>query len=111
MMPYYKYFQNENIKVFIDLNKRALKPELRTGFHLDDDGFPVYPLGKRMNNDGTDYDRMRSKFICPLRTQIDKVRLTTCNASPTVRLGGCCIILATNDNPRYFTIPARGSSE
>ena len=35
-MCYYKYFEQQHITPYIDLNIRASKPELRDGFYLDD---------------------------------------------------------------------------
>lgn len=110
VMAYYKYFQKENITPYIDLNKRAKKPNFREGFHINEDGYPVCPLGKQMIAAGTDYTRMRIKYTCPLRKHLVSKTISTCNESVTDNIGGCSVYLFHKDNPRYFNIPARTSS-
>lgn len=111
VMAFYKYFHKENITAYIDINKRAAKPTLRDGFTLDADNRPICPSGFKMWRDGTDYKRMRTKYICPKLARMVKITMTTCNDSSTDSLRGCVLYLTHKDNPRYFTVPARDSKE
>ena len=65
-MPYYQYFQRENITPFIDLNGKGGKPPVyKNDFTIDEDGVPVCPSGHRMRRDGVEVAKGRMKFRCP----------------------------------------------
>ena len=110
-MCYYKYFTQQHVTPYIDLNKRALKPELRDGFSFDDNHHIICPCGKKMWRDGTGYKRMRTKYVCPLQTKLSTMTVSTCDNQPTDRLRGCIMYLSHEENPRYFTVPARDSQQ
>lgn len=110
-MCYYKYFEQQHITPYIDLNRRASKPELRDGFYLDDNHQLICPSGKKMWRDGTDYKRMRTKYVCPMQVKLSKMTVSTCESQPTDSLRGCVMYLTHKENPRYFTVPARNSQQ
>lgn len=110
-MAYYKYFNSENITPYIDLNKRNERPTIRDNFTLDEDGRPFCPIGLKMWRDGTDYKRMRTKYICPKLTKMEKISISTCTDSVSDSLRGCILYLKHKDNMRYFTLPPRDSDE
>lgn len=64
-MPYYQYFQRENITPFIDLNGKGGRPPVyKNDFTIDEDGVPVCPSGHRMLRDGVEVAKGRMKFRC-----------------------------------------------
>ena len=110
-MCYYRYFSQQHVTPYIDLNKRALKPELRDGFSFDDNHHIICPCGKKMWRDGTGYKRMRTKYVCPLQTKLSTMTVSTCDNQATDSLRGCIMYLSHEENPRYFTVPARDSQQ
>lgn len=94
VMCYYKYFRQQHVTPYIDLNKRASKPKLRKGFSFDNDHHLIYPCGKKMWRNGTDYERMHTKHICPMLVKLAKLTISTCDNPPTNSLRGCMMYLA-----------------
>ncbi len=65
-MPYYQYFQRENITPFIDLNGKGGRPPVyKNDFTIDEDGVPSLQAGHRMRRDGVEVAKDRMKFRCP----------------------------------------------
>ena len=108
-MPIYEYCKRENIIPFIDLNeKRGIKVKYKDDFTIGKDGVPVCKEGFRMNHDGCEISKRRTKFRCPLTS---KKHGCTCEHPCSDSKYGRTIHLSMKDNPRLFNIPPRDTEE
>lgn len=95
-MPLYKYFRQQGISPFIDLNgKRGRNPKYKDDFELDKDGIPICSAGLRMNHDGSEPSKNRVKFRCPMISKGKCICENPC--SDAVR--GRTVHLSMKDNP------------
>ena len=61
-MPTYKYSKRKGIIPFIDLNeKRGIKVKYKDNFSIGKDGVPVCKEERRMNHDGSEPSKSRTK--------------------------------------------------
>lgn len=108
-MPYYLYCRENGITPFIDLNeKRGIHEIYKGEFTVGKDGIPVCRAGLKMRSDGTERNKGRSKYRCPL---CDKEKGCSCENPCTDSAYGRVVHLASKDNPRLFNIPPRSSKE
>lgn len=108
-MPLYKYFRQEKITPFIDLNeKRGIKLKYKDDFTIGDHGVPVCKAGRKMNHDGKEESKHRLKFRCPLASR--KYGCSCADPCSDSKYGRT-VHLQLGDNPRLFNIPPRDSEE
>ena len=111
-MPYYQYFQRENITPFIDLNGKGGRPPVyKNDFTIDKDGVPVCPSGCRMRRDGIEVAKGRMKFKCPKISHAGGCISCTCENPCSNAKYGRTVHLVLKDNPRLFNDPPRSSKE
>ena len=111
-MPYYQYFQRENITPFIDLNGKGGRPPVyKNDFTIDEDGVPVCPSGHRMHRDGVEVAKGRMKFRCPKISRKNGRISCTCGTPCSDAKYGRTVHLVMKDNPRLFNNPPRSSKE
>ena len=111
-MPYYQYFQRENITPFIDLNGKGGRPPVyKNDFTIDEDGVPVCPSGHRMRRDGVEVAKDRMKFRCPKISRKNGCISCTCETPCSDAKYGRTVHLVMKDNPRLFNNPPRSSKE
>jgi hypothetical protein len=108
-MPIYEYCRREKIVPFIDLNeKRGVKIRYKDDFTVGSDGVPYCMAGLKMHHDGSEKNKRRLKFRCPLANR--KHGCKCLNPCSDARYGRT-VHLAMKDNPRVFNIPSRDSDE
>lgn len=108
-MPFYEYFKSEGITPFIDLNeKRGIKETYKDDFTIGKDGIPVCKSGRKMNHDGVEKGKYRTKFRCPLAS---RKYGNSCENPCSNSKYGRTVHLAMKDNPRLFNIPPRDSKK
>ena len=108
-MPIYEYCRKEGITPFIDLNKkRGIKTKYKNDFTIGKDGLPVCMAGLKMNHDGVEKSKHRTKFRCPLASR--KYGCSCSNPCSDSKYGRT-VHLAMKDNPRLINIPPRDSKE
>lgn len=108
-MPIYEYCRKEGITPFIDLNKkRGIKTKYKNDFTIGKDGVPVCMAGLKMNHDGVEKSKHRTKFRCPLASR--KYGCSCSNPCSDSKYGRT-VHLAMKDNPRLINIPPRDSKE
>lgn len=108
-MPIYQYCKRKGITPFIDLNeKRGIKVKYKDDFTIGKDGVPVCKERRRMNHDGSEPSKNRTKFRCPLASR--KYGCSCMHPCSDSKYGRT-VHLATKDNPRLINIPPRDSDE
>ena len=109
VMAIYKFCQENSITAIIDLNERGgVNFKYKDTYSIGKDGIPMCQAGLKMIRDGYEKDRMRYKFRCPNVYHCDGIHCEhKCSDSPY----GLVVHVATKDNPRIFTVPARDSKE
>lgn len=108
-MSFYKYFKRSGIIPFIGLNeKRGINVKYKDDFTIGKDGIPVCKAGLKMHHDGTEKNKHRIKFRCPLA---NRKYGCSCNHPCSDSKYGRTVHLATKDNPRLINIPPRDSEE
>lgn len=108
-MPLYKFFKQNGITPFIDLNeKRGIKVKYKNDFTIGKDGVPVCKAGLKMNHDGVEKSKYRIKFRCPLAS---RKYGCSCEHPCSDSKYGRTVHLAMKDNPRLINIPPRDSEE
>ena len=107
VMAIYEFGQKNSIIPIIDLNERGgVNFQYKDNYTIGADGVPVCEAGLKMWRDGIDKKNMRIKYRCPKACHCDGISCShTCSDSPYGRV----VYTPTKDNPRIFTIPARGS--
>ena len=102
-MPYYQYFNRENIKPFIDLNGKGGRPSIyKNDFTIDKDGIPLCPEGHRMHRDGVEISKGRMKFKCPKMSRKNGFISCTCDKPCSNAKYGRTVHLVMKDNPRFL---------
>lgn len=105
--PVYRYCNEQGIRHLIDLNERNTNNRIyKDTFTLNDDGVPVCQKGLKMHSHGIDYNRKRHKYRCSIASN-GGICDTPCSDSPYGRV----VYTRIADDPRIFTIPARGSNQ
>ena len=105
-MPFYKYFKEQGITPFIDLNsKRGRNPKYKEDFELGRDGIPICKAGLKMKHDGSEPSKNRIKFQCPMMSHGKCICEKPCSDATR----GRTVHLAMKDNLRLINIPSRGS--
>ena len=100
----YRYFLKEGITPFIDLNKgNTGKRIYMDTFTVNADGVPVCRKGLKMHSYGSEPDRNRHKWRCPLAGKDGCKCDEPCSDSAYGRV----VYTKTKDNPRIFNTPAR----
>ena len=109
VMAIYQFCQEQSITSIIDLNERGgVNFKYKNTYTVGKDGIPLCQAGLKMIRDGYEKKRMRYKFRCPNVYHCDGIHCEhTCSDSPY----GLVVHVATKDNPRLFTVPARDSKE
>ena len=109
VMAIYQFCQKNSISAIIDLNERGgVSFKYKDTYVIGKDGIPMCQGGLKMIRDGYEKKRMRYKFRCPNCYHCDGIHCEyTCSDSPY----GLVVHVATKDNPRIFTVPARDSKE
>ena len=109
VMAIYQFCQKHAISTIIDLNERGgVNFKYKDTYTIGRDGIPMCQAGLKMIRDGYEKSRMRYKFRCPNCYHSDGTHCEyTCSDSPY----GLVVHVATKDNPRIFTVPARDSKE
>jgi hypothetical protein len=103
----YRFCNELDIRHLIDLNNGNTGNRVyKDTFTLDDAGIPVCQKGLKMHSHGIDYKRKRHKYRCPIADNGD-VCDTPCSNSSYGRV----VYTRIADDPRIFTIPARGSKQ
>ena len=111
-MPYYQYFQQNNITPFIDLNDKSGRPPVyKNDFMIDKDGVPICPAGCRMHRDGIEVAKGRMKFKCPKMCRKKNGISCSCETPCSNAKYGRTVHLVLKDNPRLFNNPPRNSKE
>ena len=100
----YRYFLEENITPFIDLNKgNTGKFIYADTFTINQDGVPICREGLPMRPDGCEPNRNRQKWRCSKTSKTGCKCEHPCTPSPYGRV----VHTKTRDNPRIFNSPAR----
>ena len=109
VMAIYQFCQKNSISAIIDLNERGgVNFKYKDTYTIGKDGVPVCRAGLKMIRDGYEKDRMRYKFRCANCYHKDGIH---CDYKCSDSDYGLVVHVATKDNPRIFTVPARGSKE
>lgn len=107
-MPFYRYFKQEGITPFIDLNeKRGINQKYKGDFTIGKDGIPICKAGRKMNHDRKELAKNRLKYRCPL---VSRKYGCSCKTLCSNRKYGRTVHLQMKDNPRLFNIPPRDST-
>ena len=109
VMSIYQFCQKNSISAIIDLNERSgVNFKYKDTYSIGKDGIPICQAGLKMIRDGYEKSRMRYKFRCANAYHCDGIHCEyKCSNSPY----GLVVHVATKDNPRIFTVPARDSKE
>ena len=109
VMAIYQFCQKNSITAIIDLNERkCVNFKYKDTYTIGKDGIPMCQGGLKMIRDGYEKSRMRYKFRCPNVYHCDGIHCEhMCSDSDY----GLVVHVATKDNPRIFTVPARDSKE
>ncbi len=109
VMAIYQFCLENSIPAIIDLNERgSVSFKYKDTYNIGKDGIPVCQTGLKMIRDGYERNRMRYKYRCPNVYHCDGIHCKyKCSDSPY----GLVVHVATKDNPRIFTVPARESKE
>ncbi|MBQ9303854.1 hypothetical protein [Butyrivibrio sp.] len=109
VMAIYQFCQKNSISAIIDLNERnGVNFKYKDTYSIGKDGIPICQAGLKMIRDGYEKSRMRYKFRCANAYHCDGIHCEyKCSDSPY----GLVVHVATKDNPRIFTVPARDSKE
>jgi len=109
VMAIYQFCQKNAIAPIIDLNERGgVNFKYKDNFTIGKDGVPICEAGLKMIRDGTEKNRMRIKYRCPNVYHSDGIH---CDHKCSDSSYGRVVHVATKDNPRLFTMPARDSKE
>lgn len=108
-MAIYLYCIGHGISPIIDLNMRnAVSFEYKDNVTVGKDGVPMCEAGLKMIRDGTEKDRMRTKWRCPNVYHPDGIHCDHhCTDSPYGRV----FHTYTKDNPRMFPPIPRDSKK
>ena len=108
-MPYYQYCRRNGITPFIDLNeKRGIKEKYKDDFTIGEDGIPVCKAGRKMNHDGVEISKARTRFRCSLAS---RKHGCSCESPCSDSKYGRTVHLAMKDNSRLINIPPRDSEQ
>ena len=112
-MPYYEYCRDNHIQPFIDLNGKGGYPTKYKGeFTVNEKGIPFCREGLQMRRDGTEKNKHRTKFKCPMMSRLpDGTVSCSCQNPCSDAKYGRVIHVAMKDNPRLFNNPPRSSNE
>lgn len=103
----YRYCNEQNICHLIDMNKGNTNIRIyKDTFTLDENGIPFCSKGLKMHSHGIEHSRKRHKYRCPIADN-GGVCDTPCSDSTYGRV----VYTRVADDPRIFTIPARGSKQ
>ena len=103
----YRYCNSQSIRHLIDFNKGNTGNRIyRDTFTLDENGVPICQKGLKMHSQGIEPNRKRHKYRCPL---IDNGG--SCDTPCSDSSYGRVVHTRVDDDPRLFTIPARGSKQ
>lgn len=106
----YLFCRENGIAAFIDLNLKGTKTFEEQGITFSAvDSRPICMNGEKMVRDGIERKRMRIKYRCPYAWS-DIHKCHHCDECCDTSYGKV-IHVATDDNPRFFCIPARNSRE
>ncbi len=108
-MPFNKYFKQEGITPFIDLNeKRGINQKYKDDFTIGKDGIPICKAGRKMHCDVKEVSKYRLKYRCPLAS---RKYGCSCKTPCSDSKYGRTVHLQMKDNPRLINIPPRDSKE
>ena len=113
-MVYYKYFMENGITPFIDLNdKRGAPSKYGDDLMINLDCMPVCPQGHVMRKDGRDLAKRYLKFKCPMMSWKGGLDtpVCTCEHPCSDAKYGRTARLHMSDDPRLINFPPRGSEE
>lgn len=103
----YEYCRREDITPFIDLTPGHVGHfTYKDDFTIDDDGVAVFKMGLCMHKDGYEAAKHRAKYHCP---KSNRKHGCSCEHPRSPTKYGRTIHIFTDDNPRFFNIPARDS--
>jgi hypothetical protein len=103
----YRYCNDNGIRHPIDFNIGNTGNRIyKDTFTLDENGVSICQKGLKMHSHGIDYNRKRHKYSCPIADN-SGVCDTPCSDSAYGRV----VFTRPKDDPRTFTIPARGSNQ
>lgn len=103
----YRYCNQQGISHFIDINKGNTGNRIyKDTFTLNENGVPICKKGLKMHSNGIEHTRKRHKYRCSIISN-GGVCDTPCSDSTYGRV----VYTRIDDDPRIFTIPARGSKE
>jgi hypothetical protein len=112
-MSTYRLLQKLGVEALIPLNERNIGNFTYKKFSINEQGTPICPAGETMIYDGNCYDRMRTKWRCPLKASKNFTEKNDCQQNNYCSNSeyGRVVYTYQKDNPRMFGLIPRGTDQ